>query len=202
MSVLEQVEQSTAVIEVPWSTLKTLATVSASAATDDARPLLTQIHLREMGGVLVAEATDSYSLARITSGVVAPVGLDVLVPAKWLSKSISALKVGRMASYPITLSFTGDIVTVSNSITTLSTTVAEGKFPSVDQIIPTEARYTSELGAFNALFLARMADILPAETKRNRSTWKCVSMSATSPSVWTKIDGDLSALFLLMPVRI
>lgn len=202
MSVLEQADWATTVIEVPWSTLKALATVSASAATDDARPLLTQIHLREMGGVLVAEATDSYSLARITSGVVAPAGLDVLAPAKWLSKSVVALKVGRMASYPITLSFTGDMVTVSNGSATLSTTVAEGKFPSVDRLTPAAANYAHEAAAFNALFLARMADILPAETKRYGSTWKCVSMSATGPSVWTKADGDLSALFLLMPVRI
>ncbi len=199
---MTETTEVTKVIEMTWGELSQLASVSACASTDKMRPILTMIHLTSENGKVRAVATDSYTLAIIDTEVDAPSDLDVMVPATWLRDALKALKVARATEVPVTLSFTGTTITASNALTTVSTTNdVYGDYPKVTQLIPAEANYQSELGAFNAEFLARMSAILPAGRK-DSPTWKCLSMSATSPSLWTRTYGTMSAQFLIMPVRV
>ncbi len=206
---LEHTVTSEAVhVSVRWIDLAALASVSASCASDDARPILTAVHLTSEDHRLVATATDSYSMAVVDvadggiSSDHAP--LDVLIPAAWLTQAVRALKVSRFPMRGLTLSVTGETVTLSDGDTTLTTLVQAGEYPKVRHLIPAAGNYASELGAFNADFMARMAKIAPEFDKSLKSvaTWRCVSMSATSVSVWERTTGNAHALFLLMPVRI
>ena len=213
--VMENVE--TAVPSFVWAPeiakLSQLASVAASASGNQARPIFTNIHLFTREGEIVAEATDSYTLARVSVPVEGNADLDVLIPAQWLVKSLSALKLkGRAAlTQDVLVNVAGGMVTLSSGGLTLSTVLGDGKFPQIDHLIPTEGNYQSELGAFNAPYLARMAKILPPVVKREGATWECLSMSATRPSLWRRIqhydarpreDWTATALFLQMPVRI
>ena len=197
---------TTKVIEIDWSLLNALASVSASASTDKMRYLLNSVHLFSDGADLVVEATDSFTLARARVEFATP-GIDLLVDVKWLTDALKATKPrslkGRTMTLPVTLSVTGSTVTFSASDVTMTTTQIDGKFPSVDQIIPTPENYTNELAAFNPTFLARMAKIL---TTGSTDAWECVTMSATKPALWVAsryIGGTtVRGQFLIMPVRI
>lgn len=194
---------TTTVLEMTWTELAQVASIAASAGTDEARPILTKIHLTSEDGKLQAVATDSYTLAIISTDVVAPEGLDVLVPAKWLVSVVKQLKITRYPKVKVTLSFTGENLTASNGETTVSTVLIDaGLHLQLLRLVPAADKYTSELGAFNAEFLARMADILPAGRKDTTTYWKCLSMSATSPSLWTRTYESMSAKFLIMPVKV
>jgi hypothetical protein len=211
--VMENVE--TAAPSFVWAPeiakLSQLASVAASSSDDQARTILTNIRLFTREGEIVAEATDSYTLARVSVPVEGNADLDVLIPAQWLVKSLSALKLkGRAAlTQDVLVNVAGGMVTLSSGGLTLSTVLGDGKFPQIDHLIPTEGNYQSELGAFNAPYLARMAKILPPVVKGEGATWECLSMSATRTSLWRRTqymssrDGwTATALFLQMPVRI
>ena len=113
---------------------------------------------------------------------------------------------------PTTLYDNGGMVTLSSGGLTLSTVLEDhGRWPQIDNLIPAESNYQSELGAFHAPYLARMAKILPPVVKREGATWECLSMSATRTSLWRRVQHydarprgawTATALFLQMPVRI
>ena len=203
---MTETEITTKVIEIDWSLLNALASVSASASTDKMRYLLVGVHLFSDGADLVVEATDSFTLARARVEFTTP-EIDVLVEAKWLTDALKATKPrslkGRTMTLPVMLSVTGSAVTFSASDVTMTTTALEGKFPSVDHLIPTPDKYTSELGAFNPTFLARMAKML---TTGSTDAWECVTMSSTMPALWNcrrYVGGsNVYGQFLIMPVRI
>ncbi len=203
MTMTETRETTTTVLEVTWQTLSDLASVSASAATDKRPPILTAIQLVSDSTRLTATATDSYTLARVSVESAAPM-LEVLIPAAWLLDALKATKVTRAPQLALTLSVTGQTITLSDGRGVTMTTLAQdGTYPSVAPIIPTEDNYTSELGAFNPQFLARMAKILPPRDKRDTTrAWRCVSMSATKPALWKATTYEAEAEFLQMPVRI
>jgi DNA polymerase III sliding clamp (beta) subunit (PCNA family) len=198
-------------LAITWQHLADLASVSACAATDDARPLLTCVHLFTRDGVLVAEATDSYSLARATLGTVTkgesiPSALDVLIPAKWLRATLKSLKITREPYQVLTLTVEGpehrQTVALSNIDATIATLAISGNYPKVDHLIPDDGAY-SELGAFCPQFIARMADILPKVGPHDTTrAWQCVAMDKSRPSLWRASARGVSAQFLQMPVRI
>ena len=203
---------------LPWQTLSDLASVSATCPTDDARPILTAIHLVSDGITITATATDSYALAIVTtSGAnvtsppewIAP-AFDVLIPATWLNAALKATKPGRFPRWAVRLTLEpderGGTVTLSTLAGDVSTSgpLMLGDYPKTAQLIPTPAQYVHERAGFNAAFLARMAKILPPDTGKRAGApqpWVCEMMSETRPSVWTTRVRDCEGLFLLMPVR-
>lgn len=203
MTMTETRETPTTVLETTWGDLNNLASVAASAATDKARPLLTAIQLVSDGARLVATATDSYTLARVSVTHAAPT-CEVLIPAAWLLDALKATKVTRARQRPITLSITGETITLSDGLGVTMTTLAQsGTYPTIDPLIPTEDNYTSELAAFAPQYLARMAKILPPrDSKDTTRAWRCVSMSPTKPALWLCSTYEAEALFLQMPVRV
>ena len=206
MEKTETISSASFVWSPDHSILAALASVSASASTDKFRPLLTNIHLFTRDGEIIAEATDSYTLARVSMPVEASADLDVLVSAKWLTDSLKSFKPSGKRRVDILVGVMDDTISLTGEGKTLSTLVAEGKFPGIDHLIPAEANYKTELGSFQASFLSRMAHVLPSLNKKDESTWSCISMSATSPSLWRRVqhvgDHTFTGLFLQMPVRI
>ena len=200
-------ETSSALLELTWRQLADLSSAGASAATDQARVMLTGVHLFTRAGHLIAEATDSYSLVRVSIESDAP-ELDVIAPATWLDNARKAFKVAKSPDRPITLTITGTTpetrtVTATDGATTLVTPAIFGTWPRTDQLIPEEKDYTAELGAFNPQFLARMAKILPPDGPKDTTrAWRTLSMSRTKPAVWSTTNHRADAMFLLMPVRV
>ena len=190
------------VLAISPKNLGQLASVAASAGTDDARPILTAIHLYTRDGELIADATDSYSLARVSVATEYK-DVDVLIPARWLVASLKSLKTTKLFydKAVLTLTIDGDRVSLGNYDATLTTFAGTGTFPNIDTLLPKEEDYLSEMGSFDAHFLARMGSIIPPATKKENNTWHCASMSKDKPSVWTRHYDGASALFLLMPVR-
>ena len=213
MTMTDNQIETTTVVEIDWRTLSALATVSASASTDSARPVLLAIHLYTEGGRLVADATDSYTLGRLSveSDVT---GLDALIPAKWLVSSLKSLKpakVARVTSYSssgklVTLSVSSGMATLSDGSATFTTELISGTFPSVSQLIPEPSAYVFEKASFNLRILTRMNDILPSSSAKVSNTWTCVSMPAQKPSIWTRSEfvgaDKVDGLLLVMPVRV
>ena len=190
------------VLTLTWEELAALTTVGASAATDRGRPILMAVHLSTADGRLTAEATDSYSLARVSVASDAQ-GVDVLIPAKWLDEVRKATKVTRAPKRPVTLIIGADTVEASDGNVTLIAQVVAGNYPELNSIIPAEASYVHEFAAFNPSLLALMAKILPPVSAKDKErVWKVLSMSATRPSVWSTSTPVATALFLLMPVRV
>jgi len=199
----ETTETGPQTLELPWEVLADLASAGASAGTDDARPILTSLHLFTREGRLIAEATDSYTLARVSTEYAGP-ELDALVPAKWLEAVRKAAKALRIPGLPVALEVGAETITARvPDAFTMSTPAQWGTFPKIDHLIPTEADYVHELGAFNPQFLARMTKILsPANAKDTTRAWKCISMSTLKPSLWTTSARGAEAMFLQMPVRL
>ena len=202
---------------LPWQTLSDLASVGVVCPGDDARPVLTAIHLVSDGTTITATATDSYVLATVTTTApatsddwTAPV-FDVLVPARWLAAALKATKPARVVRWNVVLTLdanerggTATLATLAGDAAT-SVALVAGTYPNTSTLIPTPAQYVHERAAFNAAFLARMVKILPAETGVRAPMprpWVCEMTSATRPSVWTTSVRDCDGLFLVMPVRI
>lgn len=196
---------SGSIIEVTPSALAQLSSVAASASADEYRPLLTALHLYTKDGELVADCTDSYTLARVVVPFPGSPDFDALIPAKWLVTSLKAIKAAatyKKGNAPLTLSIVGESVTLSSHEVTFSAQLLTGTYPSVDQLIPSGDKLSCELGAFNAQILTRMAAVLPAPTKKDAAPWRCESMSLAKPALWTRRDGDARALFLAMPYKL
>ena len=200
---------------IDWQILADLASVGACSATDDARPILTGILLESTdAGELVAIATDSYRLARITTTLPAmhAGSVHVIIPAAWLAKTLTSMRPrkikGDYLTRPVRVTIDAETITLEADGITASTPLIAGTYPSVSQLIPTEKGYEAELGAFNPTFLWSMAKML---TRSSTDAWRCVTMSATRPTMWiTKVGYRAEALkgastrgeFLLMPVRL
>ena len=197
---------TTTVIEMAWRDLRVIASVGVAAGRDNARPILTAIHLTAGGGEIQAVATDSYRLATATTEHDGP-EIDALIPAKWLLTAVKSTKPLKRneTTAKVTLSITGDTVTVSNYETTFTTQMVSGQFPKVAQLIPTSDNYKSELGSFNPTFLAGMHDITSiCDPGNTTASWKCLSMSEVSPSLWATTchaERSWDMQYQLMPVR-
>lgn len=199
---------------IDWQILADLASAGACSATDDARPILTGVLLETTdAGELVAIATDSFRLARITTTLPAMHAGDLhaIIPAAWLAKTLTSMRPrkikGDYMTRPIRVTIDAETITIEADEISATTRLIAGTYPSVSQLIPTEKDYESELGAFNPTFLGSMAKML---TRPSTDAWRCVSMSASRPTVWvTKVTYRADALkgvttrgeFLLMPVR-
>ena len=191
-----------------WHLLNDLASVAACIDTIGGRPLLAGVHFYVDGDEIVAEATDSYKLAIVRTTVKGSADLDVVVPAKWLRDFLKSTKPRAKQLADVLISVKGETISLKCNGTSAETLAIPGQFPSVGHIIPAESNRASELGAFNAEFLAKMADVIP-QTKPY-TTWVCKSMARDRVSLWeaTKRGGsgtrgyEVRGQFLLMPVRI
>jgi DNA polymerase-3 subunit beta len=110
-----------------------VAQVVRSASADDARPVLTGVHLKAQEGVLTASATDSYRLARCIVAWDHGAQTESLVPRRALEQARHAAE---LLGSEVRLVLEPGQATFAFSDRRLTTRLIEGTFPDVEQLIP------------------------------------------------------------------
>lgn len=126
---------------------RTVGQVARAASTDDARPVLTGVHLEAASGSLTASATDSYRLA--VRHVPWDQGADItaLVPRRALEE---ARRAAEQLGADVHLAIEGSQATFTFGDRRLTTRLIEGRFPDVGQLVPSgfERRLTVDRAEF------------------------------------------------------
>lgn len=107
--------------------------VARAASGDDARPVLTGVHLKAGAEGLTAAATDSYRLAVRSLGWEEKVDGTVLVPRRALEE---ARRSADAAGGEVRLVFEPSQLTFEFGDRRLTTRLIEGKFPDFRQLVP------------------------------------------------------------------
>ncbi|MGH8907986.1 MAG: DNA polymerase III subunit beta [Egibacteraceae bacterium] len=110
-----------------------VAQVARAASADDARPVLTGVHVQATQGQLTASATDSYRLARRDIDWDHGVQAEALVPRRALEQARHAAE---LLGSEVRLLLEPGQATFAFSDRRLTTRLLEGKFPDVEQLIP------------------------------------------------------------------
>lgn len=109
--------------------------VARAASTDEARPVLTGVHLAAENGTLVAAATDSYRLAVRRQEWDNDLEVSALVPARAMQE---ASKGAADAGGSLTLAMEEGQVSFELPDRRLTSRLIEGTFPNYDQLLPDE----------------------------------------------------------------
>ncbi|MGI8631234.1 MAG: DNA polymerase III subunit beta [Solirubrobacterales bacterium] len=114
----------------------TIDRVARAASRDEARPILTGIHVISEGTSLTMVATDSYRLAVKTTELDSePAGsLEATIPARAL-RELSRL-VGQEGADEVRVSMLGNQVVFEAGGCLLSSRLIEGQFPNYRQLLP------------------------------------------------------------------
>lgn len=194
-------------VTIKGSDLTDLATVSAFASTDKARPILAGVLIQYDAGsrVIKATATDSYKLATISREVDA--GADsftVLVDGKRLAAATKDATKATIRGGYVRFIFDADAgrVHVGPDSELYPVPVIEGTYPNIETVIPSDAAYRDAAGvnqiAFNPVYVGQFAKIAPWNGKGAQGvTFHMID--AARPVKATSSDGRTVAL--LMPVR-
>lgn len=119
--------------------LDMLEKVSFAASAKDTRPILTGINFSMKNGVLVALATDSYRLSRITSQRSETCEFNFTMPMstyKLLKRVIRSDD-----SKEIDISVTDRDVSFRSNGVVIKSTLLDGGYPEVNRLIPSSFRY-------------------------------------------------------------
>lgn len=108
--------------------------VAKAASTEDARPVLTGVKLEAADGRFTAVATDSYRLARRSMPWEQDVEMSALVPRKALDQARAAAE---LLGSDVELILEPTHATFAFADRRLVTTLIEGKYPPIQQLIPT-----------------------------------------------------------------
>lgn len=110
-----------------------VAQVARSASTEDARAVLTGVKLTASGGKLTAAATDSYRLAIRTIPWDEDAEMEALVSRKALEQARHAAE---LLGSDVSLVFEPSYAAFEFADRRLVTTLIEGKYPDVQQLVP------------------------------------------------------------------
>lgn len=133
--------------DVPSATMATglferlVAQVAPAASGDEAKPVLTGVHLELADDDLVAAATDSYRLAARTISVGGASGVSTsrLVPADALQEAARAIR-SEDATVEVSFPERGLVVRVGSR--EVRTALIEGTFPEWKRLIPDDDAFT------------------------------------------------------------
>jgi DNA polymerase III subunit beta len=108
------------------------AAVLPAASTDEAKQILTGIHLRIAGGVMTQEATDGHRLAVRSCATDAP-DMDIVIPAR---------SVRRIDGNVLLAIDNHQAAMVTADGTTIISRTFDGTYPNTQQLIPTSCTHT------------------------------------------------------------
>lgn len=198
--VVELVEKEKAAVVDKEKFSDALSSILFSAASDEGRPILTGVKIKEEGEETLLAATDGYRLS--TKRLTLPLKkfVDAVIPARTLSE---VLKIAHEekddASIYIGKTQSGQIGFVIGD-TTLTTRLLDGEYPNFERIIPKTftIRALIEKEPFSravrsaAIFAKDNANIVRMVLDKQR-----ITISANAPQVGenvveveAKIDGD------------
>lgn len=180
--------------------LGALALVLFAAATDDGRPILTGVSVRQEDGRTVLAATDGYrlSLGRLKMGL--KTGASYVIPSRALAE-VAKVGEGEKEEKTIALSSAeaGQLVFIVGD-TEVFTRPIDGEYPNVEKIIPT-AHTTRALLDRGAILRAVKSAAIVARDNANIVRFhigaQTVMVSANTPAVGenqveveAKVDGE------------
>ncbi len=139
--------------EIVWpaSELKeTLSQVLFASSSDETRPVLTGVLLREQKGLLVCAATDSYRLAEKRLSHKVSEGLSVLLPASSLAEVSRAI---RDDSGDIVMSYDDNQARFLVDEVEIVTRLVDGQYPEYSRLLPSsfETTATAERSAISEI---------------------------------------------------
>ena len=128
----------------------TIAGVSAFASTDMARPVLHGIHVRASESGILADAADGYALGRVqVLGKFAP--LDVLLPGSYAKEAGKNIKPDDQLEFTSNKSHAVITLCRDGETFVFATSLIDGTFPDVEQIIPKAFKAEVTLANNNAI---------------------------------------------------
>lgn len=175
--------------------------VAYAAASDESRPVLTGIQIKEENGTLVVTATDGFRLSRKTVSGLNPQISNLILPARTIME-LARLVQGEDPQEKVKV----EMVKGSNQVifgcgpTQLISRVLEGNFPDTTKILPTQFQTQVWLDRLEWLQALRAAAIFARESanivKFKMQNAKC-KISATAPQlgeneseIEAEVEGD------------
>ncbi len=144
----------------------TIAGVSAFTSTDMTRPVLHGIHIRASESGILVDAADGYALGRVQiPGKFAP--LDVLLPGSYAKEAGKIIKADDQLEF--TSSKSHAVITLRRDGETFvfATSLIDGTFPDVEQIIPKTFKTEVTLANNNAILtFVRRANALKMSSEK------------------------------------
>lgn len=171
-----------------------------AAATDEGRPLLTGIKIKQSGAKTLIVATDGYRLSVQPLALPFKEGLDVVVPARALAE-ISRVGAEEKEADEISFLMTGDgQLQLVVGDTELTTRVLEGSYPDFEKIIPQKFLTRAIIEKAQLLRAAKSAAIFARDNAniiRLKIADRSVVVSANAPQtgkneveIEANIEGD------------
>lgn len=145
--------------------------VGPVVGTNDARPVLTGVHLTTTDGSLTASATDSYRMARRTIPAVCTQTCAAIVPRAALEM---IAKTGEALGADVRITFDGGQLGVAFNDRQVATRLVEGRYPDLDQLVPTRWERT---------IIAPRADLLAAVRRAAVISDKALAVTPVKLSV-------------------
>jgi DNA polymerase-3 subunit beta len=146
---------------------QTARRVAFSASEDEARPVLTGIHIKISGTKLVAEAADGFRLARFTTETIsASQPVNIVLPDKAILQLAHLLKDSDGQVTMTILPNGRNVVIFEMGSIRLVSQVLDGAFPDLEQVIPKTAATQATLPASALLRMNQQALVLVRDDHR------------------------------------
>lgn len=140
--------------------IESIERVARAASRDEARPILTGVHVGSEDGVLTMVATDSYRLSlrqtEVSGGI--PSGLEANIPARALRElsRIAAAEEGET----VDVHLLGNQVVFAIAGVSLSSRLIDGQFPNYRQLLPESFEHEVRLPREELLEVVRRVSLL------------------------------------------
>lgn len=157
---------STALCELPASTLKEAIVQTVFAATsDETRPVLGGINIKFSKEGLRFAATDSYRLAERSIKGVAGINqnIDIVVPARTIAELARIIE----NNQTVKIFLNENQILFSTGTTQLISRLIEGSFPSYEQIIPISHQTKAVINTSEFISGLKMASLFARESANN-----------------------------------
>lgn len=163
----------------------TVDRVARSASRDEARPILTGVHVTAEGGSLTMAATDSYRLSVMTATLSEELAspLEANIPARAL-RELSRL-VGEAGADRVEISMLGNQVVFSAGDALLSSRLIEGQFPNYRQLLPESFEHEVRINREELLEVVRRISLMAQRNAPLRMGFSDgeLTVSARTPDV-------------------
>ena len=145
----------------------TFAKIMFSSATDETRPELTGVLLKQCENHVDYVATDGFRLCRITKKdqKIGDVGDTVIIPRKLLNEIVAQKKDGEMY-----LNKKGHQIIFESDATTIVGRMLHGNFPAYERVIPSTHTISAEVPKEDLLTDLKISNII---ARQNSNMVKC-----------------------------
>ena len=179
-------EPGEATVSLPaGSFVATVNRVARSASSDEARPILTGVHVTGEEGTLTMAATDSYRLAVMATPLSEPLStpIEANIPARAL-RELSRL-LGESSVERVDISMLGNQVVFRAGEALLSSRLIDGQFPNYRQLLPESYDHEVRMNREELLDVVRRISLMAQKNAPLRMAFSEgeLTVSAKTPDV-------------------